>query len=596
MKFRIAIIDVFGPIYTGDTLEKRGLGGCEASVIQISRELAKMGYKIYVFNACEKEGRYNDVLYKKLEEVERYSNFDIVISVRSIVPFLHNSTIEQYTRGFVLPDFSKIVETAHYKILWKLDTFVDGDLLISNLLKYRKIDKVFTLSDWHTQHTCKHLNIHMEDIWQTRCGYTYYPTNLSDILDKDKDAFVYNAAAYKGLKLLLEKIWPEVKKKIPEAHLTVIGGWYDGIEDDNWGQLQEYMGSDYYSKELNVSYTGIITPKEVANILAKSTFFLYPCIFPETFGISTLEAQKYMCLPITTNEGALQTTALDKTSYKIDAVFGFVEDFIDLTINAHEDKDTIYFKQFYCKEMKGNTWDNIAEEWSNFFQEQLYPDQPLYTLGERLPTITPPIVDFREELKVKSILIAIPTAVRIECETFKSIYDLKIPDGYKVDFNFFWNYMVDQGRNMIASYAIQNNYDYVLCIDSDIEVPQDALEKMLAHDKDYVCGMYRMRRPEQHIEVYDIGYRLLPPTLLKEVDGLLEIGGSGFGCVLVKTSLFAAVGYPQFFYHQAYEYHNIFSEDNDFCKKARDLGYKLYCDTSIRCRHKGTVMWEIKYE
>jgi len=42
--------------------------------------------------------------------------------------------------------------------------------------------------------------------------------------------------------------------------------------------------------------------------------------------------------------------------------------------------------------------------------------------------------------KMKRILIAIPTNRNIEAQTFKSIYDLIIPDGYQVEFQYFLTY------------------------------------------------------------------------------------------------------------------------------------------------------------
>ena len=39
---------------------------------------------------------------------------------------------------------------------------------------------------------------------------------------------------------------------------------------------------------------------------------------------------------------------------------------------------------------------------------------------------------------MKKILIAIPTNKFIEPSTFKAIYDLKVPEGYKTEFQFFF--------------------------------------------------------------------------------------------------------------------------------------------------------------
>ena len=85
----IAFIDVFGLPYDGGTLNRRGLGGSESAVIQISRELAKIGYDVKVFNDCVRDdckpGVYNDVTYIPLAEIINYpEGFDIMISSREL--------------------------------------------------------------------------------------------------------------------------------------------------------------------------------------------------------------------------------------------------------------------------------------------------------------------------------------------------------------------------------------------------------------------------------------------------------------------------------------------------------------------------------
>jgi FkbM family methyltransferase len=76
--------------------------------------------------------------------------------------------------------------------------------------------------------------------------------------------------------------------------------------------------------------------------------------------------------------------------------------------------------------------------------------------------------------------------------------------------------------------------------------------------------------------------------------GLQEIGGCGFGCVLVKKEVFSAINYPWFVYHQALDHNHTFSEDLDFCKKATSRGFKLYADSSILCKHIGQHTFEIE--
>jgi len=90
----IAIIDIIGLTYDGSTLSKRGLGGSESAVILISKELQKQGFNVTVFNNCIdndcSEGIYDGVNYLDLSrlETEREHKYDIVISSRTVIPFV----------------------------------------------------------------------------------------------------------------------------------------------------------------------------------------------------------------------------------------------------------------------------------------------------------------------------------------------------------------------------------------------------------------------------------------------------------------------------------------------------------------------------
>ena len=188
---------------------------------------------------------------------------------------------------------------------------------------------------------------------------------------------------------------------------------------------------------------------------------------------------------------------------------------------------------------------------------------------------------------MKKILIAIPTARYIEADTFKSIYDLEVPAGYETTFQTFYGYRVDQVRNLIADWTIKG-FDYLFAIDHDVTFASDTLKKMLSHDRDLVTGVYRQRTPIQSIEIYDLNQRRMD---MVELVGkpLVQVGGCGFGCVLVKKEVLANIGYPQFEYHVALDHQYTVSEDNDFCRKAMNKGHTLWCDPSILCGHIGST-------
>jgi glycosyltransferase involved in cell wall biosynthesis len=190
----------------------------------------------------------------------------------------------------------------------------------------------------------------------------------------------------------------------------------------------------------------------------------------------------------------------------------------------------------------------------------------------------------------KKILIAIPTARNIEARTFKSIYDLKIPDGYETDFQFFYGYQIDQIRNLIAEWA--QRYDYLFSVDSDIAFTPDTLEKLLNHDKEIVSGLYIQRIPGQHtLELYR-GGKNVPYNDIRD-KGLVEVDSCGFGCVLIDSQVIRDMGYPHFVYKSAINHNDTVSEDTYFCLKAKEKGYKVYADTSILCEHIGQTTFKV---
>ena len=199
---------------------------------------------------------------------------------------------------------------------------------------------------------------------------------------------------------------------------------------------------------------------------------------------------------------------------------------------------------------------------------------------------------------MKRILLAIPTAKYIEVETFKSIYDLQIPEGYDVTFQYYWGYNIDQVRNLIVSpgWASNLRFDYLFAVDSDIVLPQDCLVKMLNHDVDIVSGVYIQRIPgQENIEIYRRRDGGIHRITMKELSppGLHPIDSCGFGCVLIKSDVLRKIPYPQFVYHSAIDHNNTISEDVDFCVKAAFAGAKMFVDSSIVCDHIGSTVYRV---
>jgi len=394
----IAILDLIGLVYDGSTLSKKGLGGSESAVILISKELAKLGFPVTVFNACGEEdcspGIYAGVNYRPVSSITASDQFDILISSRTVVPFIPEQYYQAYQTATRYPPqiFQNLRNKAKYKVLWMHDTFCNGDINVEDLAINNYIDKIFTLSDFHTSYvsTCDHgkrrnFEVLKDKIFQTRNAVVQYIDEVN-MMEKDRNLFVYNASLTKGMIPLIDRIWPKIKLAIPQAKLKVIGGYYrfreDAPLDDQGKKLHELVKDPKYNA-MDIEFTGIIPQNEIAEILAKSSMFLFPGAFPETFGISTLESLTYNTPLVATRFGALEETAIDQASYFINyaiepnGLFPNInidqqcERFAGLVINAYNNPYLHQQKQYYCNVIKDiNTWDTVALQWKQHFVKQ----------------------------------------------------------------------------------------------------------------------------------------------------------------------------------------------------------------------------------
>lgn len=863
---KIAIVDTIGLTYDATTIEKYGLGGSESAVIYMASELQKVGFDVTVYNNCvdsrSSPGIYEGVQYIDLASLSADATCDIMIVSRTVVPYLPENT-----------KFSTLKNSAKLKVLWLHDTFCQGDEFVEDLLVHGYIDEIFTLSDFHTSYVLnanhgkrRNFEVLKNKTFITRNGAKKHIDEV-DISKKDPNLFIYNASATKGMIPLVNHIWPEVKKHIPSATLKIIGGYYrfrDNAEPDAQENTVRELSHREDLKQLDIEFTGIIPQKHIAEHLARASFMIFPCAFPETFGISSLESLLYNTPIITNRFGALEETAIDQACYKMDYAIepnGLFPDinlqqqckkFVDVVLNAHRNTYLHYQKMHYCNivhDVAG--WDGVAlqwkqhffmklhqflpvneyravmklnqklhevfnrrysnrEEWgvtqshpqqkitviSPFFNAEQYvkdcilsvatqdydnyqhiliddystdnsyqvaqdtiaslpeclqqkfllvwntknegavynqvrnirkycaaddivmmldgddclmPDNTIFhyynnvydgstefTYGscwsqiDNIPLIAQPYPNevkqrkayrdhkfpwnmpythlrtFRQKLitqipdsafqddgvwyraggdtaifynlieqadpdkvkalqkivykyndtnplndykvngdeqtktankvlsmKKKTVLIAIPTAKYIEPETFKSIYDLDIPDNVDVRFQYFYGYQIDQIRNLIAHWAV--NFDYLFSVDSDIVLPQDTLTKFFNHNVDMVSGVYIQRKPNTEIlEIYrKNAHGGVSNVAMKDITppGLHEIDACGFGCVLIKSDVIKNIGYPQFVYKSALDHKDTISEDVYFCQKAKELGAKIYVDSSVVCDHIGSTIY-----
>ena len=153
--------------------------------------------------------------------------------------------------------------------------------------------------------------------------------------------------------------------------------------------------------------------------------------------------------------------------------------------------------------------------------------------------------------------------------------------------------LIYAARNDLATLSIQLDADFVLWLDSDMVFDSDLLERMFKtlkeKDLDILTGLYFRRVPPYTPVIFDkleIVDEICDWTEFREIPkDLFEVGACGFGCVLMKTDVFFDV---------QSKYGTMFApilnngEDVAFCWRARQCGYKIWCDPSIIVGHVRT--------
>ena len=193
-------------------------------------------------------------------------------------------------------------------------------------------------------------------------------------------------------------------------------------------------------------------------------------------------------------------------------------------------------------------------------------------------------------------LIAVPCFDMVHTEFMQSIVALEKPED--TSFTVVKNTLISFARNTIARNAIEAGFDRIMWIDSDMNIPRDALIKLTADMDtgigiDMVTGLYFTRQAPIKPVIYDTLYWEKKDgkvdagagNYYEYPEGLIPIAGCGFGCCLTSVDLIRRVWEkeqePPFAELQG------FGEDLSFCERVIRCGGSMYADTTVKCGHVG---------
>lgn len=168
---------------------------------------------------------------------------------------------------------------------------------------------------------------------------------------------------------------------------------------------------------------------------------------------------------------------------------------------------------------------------------------------------------------------------------------------------------IDQGRNQLATDALIDGFEETMWIDSDIDFNADSVDQLRAHGLPITCGIYaqkRFRALSSHI------FPGTPKVTFGRNGGLYEVQYAATGFFLVRREVYMKIQHQlslplanerfsgkmiPFFHPMVHPFedgHWYLAEDFAFSERARQCGFKIVADTTLRLWHIGNYAygWE----
>ena len=207
-----------------------------------------------------------------------------------------------------------------------------------------------------------------------------------------------------------------------------------------------------------------------------------------------------------------------------------------------------------------------------------------------------------KDKKIQKGVIGIPHMGTFPWQTSMSFQSLRFPADTMIQYHYIGSCLIYDARDKLIEFAIEEKADWLMMIDSDMVVPNDALIKFAntvleGKPLDMVSGMAFKRTPPFQPCFYTKA-RINPETKKHELEspidfpdsGLLPVEGFGMACTFMRMEAVKKIkqeinGKPTWFFPLP-----GVGEDLSFCIRARMAGIKMYTDLSVNVGHVATMV------
>lgn len=202
---------------------------------------------------------------------------------------------------------------------------------------------------------------------------------LPEPIVKDPHLLVYGSSYDRGLEHLL-KMWPEIRKAVPDARLRVFYGWnlFDVAYHDNPERMAWKEKINNLMEQDGITHLGRIGHEAVKKEFEMAGIWAYPAHFAEISCITAMKAQAYGAVPCVIDYAALKETVQFGVKVKGDIYDQETKDLyrnsLIALLNDPKYQDEVRKEMIPWAKEKFK-WQNVAIQWNEEFTRDLTDEE-----------------------------------------------------------------------------------------------------------------------------------------------------------------------------------------------------------------------------
>ena len=330
-------------------IKQKPYGGAEIAFVSLAEALAKLKYKIVVYNNCLNEGKHNGVEWKRLKKEDIENEFCDTLIVN---------------RG---DKYLNIKINCRKKIFWIHNP-------AKYLLKFRYIYKLLFSNFTIVFSSIYHLKTY--PWWAPSGNRIIIPYGVDNKLllrkkHKMKPPYpnaIFTSSPLRGLDWLLELWKTEIFPNIPNAKLNIFSGFstYGKYGSKHKVRIKVILKKAKNYRKFGVNIFKPLERNKLFKEILKSRIFIYRSTDDETFCMAAAESQM-LCIPgVVKKYGCIEERIIHN---KTGLVCRDDKEFCKGTITLLKNDST--WLNFHKNLIKNNyyfSWPKIAEKWKKIIE------------------------------------------------------------------------------------------------------------------------------------------------------------------------------------------------------------------------------------